>query len=99
MYGGDVIVRRIEFVAQGEETAPGRTAGSGFYILRKGGVEHRVLDISSETIPAYGVQPYFWLSDTFVLKQGEILRLRTVAATFEMQATISVEALRPYIGR
>jgi hypothetical protein len=99
MYAGDVIVTRIEFVSQGEETAPGRTDGSGFYILRKGGFEHRLLDISSETTASFGVQPYFWLDTPFVLKQGEILRLRTFDAAKEMEATISVETLRPYIGR
>lgn len=97
MWNEDVVMTRFEFRASGVEPGAGRTSDSGLYIVRKDGTEHRVLDLSGATTPAFGTLQYIWISDNLLIKQGEILRLRTFSATLEMEGRPTVSTSRVYL--
>jgi len=97
MWSDDVIMERFEFRSNGVEPGTGRSGDSGLYIVRKGGVEHRILDLSDTTTAILGTLEYLWLSDPVAIKQGDMLRLRTTGATLEMQAMVSVKTSRVYL--
>jgi hypothetical protein len=93
MYNEDVLISRIEFQSDGTEPS-GRTGDSGIYVVRKGGAESLILDLSNTTTAALGTNEFAWLNDPFILKQGEVIKVRTTDATLEMQVNLSVELLR-----
>ena len=108
MFNEDVVIERLEFRSLGIEaaarssaiTAPGEWYNglpSGFYVSRLGGnpkqiSHHIVLNVASTS-------QFVALSDQFILKRGELLRLVTGGATLAMEANVMVELRRPYTVR
>ena len=106
MFNDDVTISRLEFRSVGVEGGAGRatsiSAGgtwyngltSGFYLTRLGGQRspqtYLILDLS-------GTNQFVAMTDPFVLKHGEILRLVTGGATLAMSADATVEIKRPYL--
>jgi len=88
MYAEDVILKSFDFVSNGVEPAP-RTAGSALYVVRRG-VEIMLMSLENDrTWAVFAVET--------LVKQGEIIRLKTFGATLEMIGIPVVQPHRIYL--
>jgi hypothetical protein len=87
-YAEDVMMLSFDFVSAGAEGAA-RGAGSALYVVRRN-VE--IMLMSLENIKQWAV-----FTEPILVKQGEIIRLKTFGATKEMMGVPTVQPYRIYL--